>query len=152
MGTEKLEFMLAKEYTEGMKVPREFKDKEYAPIDWLMSEKLDGYRARYNPNTKGFVSRQNKPYNAPEWFIKCMPSIHLDGELFCGRDGFQKMGVVRKKVPIDEDWFSIKFYIYDAPEIEAEFYDRYVALEEIVNNAQEYWKIYKKSRNKISKI
>ena len=36
-----LEFMLAKEYSEGMKVPREFKGKEYAPKDWLMSEKLD---------------------------------------------------------------------------------------------------------------
>ena len=102
-----LDFMLAKDYSENMKIPREYKDKDYAPIGWLMSEKLDGYRGRYNPDTKGFVSRQNKPYNAPEWFVNAMPNIHLDGELFCGRDGFQKMGAARKKIPVDEDWFSI---------------------------------------------
>ena len=138
-----LDFMLAKEYSDGMKVPREFKDKEYAPIGWLMSEKLDGYRGRYNPHTRGFVSRQNKPYNAPQWFINAMPNVHLDGELFCGRDGFQKMGAARKKIPVDEDWFSIKFYVYDAPEIEAEFYDRYVELKHIVINVQKKWNKYK---------
>jgi len=45
-----LDFMLAKEYSEGMKMPRGFTT--YAPIGWLMSEKLDGYRARFNPDTK----------------------------------------------------------------------------------------------------
>jgi DNA polymerase/3'-5' exonuclease PolX len=143
-----LDFMLAKEYSDGMKVPREFKDKEYAPIGWLMSEKLDGYRGRYNPGTKGFVSRQNKPYNAPQWFINAMPNVHLDGELFCGREGFQKMGAVRKKIPVDEDWFSIKFYVYDAPEIEAEFYDRYVELKHIVMDVQKIWNKYKLTLDK----
>ena len=57
---QELEFMLAKEYKEGMNIPREFKGKKYAPEDWLMSEKKDGLRARYNPDTKGFVSRNNK--------------------------------------------------------------------------------------------
>ena len=102
-----LSFMLAKEYSEGMKPPRGFTD--YAPLNWLMSEKLDGYRARFNPLTKSFVSRQNKPYNAPQWFTDFMPKIDLDGELFCGRDGFQKMGAVRKKIPVDEEWFKIKY-------------------------------------------
>ena len=145
---QKLEFMLAKEYSEGMKVPREFKGKEYAPKDWLMSEKLDGLRARYNPDTKEFVSRNNKPYNASTWFINSMPKIHLDGELFWGRDEFQKMGAARKKVAIDEDWFNIKFYVYDAPEIKAEFYDRYIALEELVKEVEDYWNSYKKTLGK----
>ena len=140
--------MLAKEYSENMKVPREFKDMECAPIGWLMSEKLDGYRARYNPDTMGFVSRQNKPYNAPEWFVNAMPYAHLDGELFCGRDGFQKMGAARKKIPVDEEWFTIKFYVYDAPEIKAEFYDRYVELKEIVMNVQKLWNKYKLTLDK----
>ena len=104
MGTKSLEFMLAKEYTEGMKAPRNTTDYS-PPVNWLMSEKLDGYRARYNPDTNSFLSRQNKPFNAPEWFLEAMPNIHMDGELFSGRDNFQGMGVVRKKVPIDEEWF-----------------------------------------------
>lgn len=142
-----LEFMLAKEYQKNMKIPREFLGKEelFAPVGWLASEKLDGYRARYNPETNSFWSRQNKPYNAPQWFIDIMPAFHLDGELFCGRDGFQKMGAVRKKVPVDEDWFSIKFYVYDAPEHDGEFYDRYEALVEIVKQVEKYWKSYKKN-------
>ena len=43
-----LDFMLAKVYTEGMKAPRNTKDYN-PPIGWLMSEKLDGYRSRFNP-------------------------------------------------------------------------------------------------------
>ena len=140
-----LSFMLAKEYSGDMKVPKEFKGNEdkYAPVGWLMSEKLDGYRGRFNPETNSFWSRQNKPYVAPQWFIDAMPDVHIDGELFCGRDGFQKMGAARKKVPVDKDWMSIKFYVYDAPELENEFYDRYIALEEIVREAEVFWEDYK---------
>ena len=142
---QELEFMLAKEYKEGMNIPREFKGKKYAPEDWLMSEKKDGLRARYNPDTKGFVSRNNKPYNAPTWFIDFMPKIHLDGELFCGRGNFEKMGGARRKVPLNSDWFNYKYHVYDAPEIKAEFYDRYIALEELVKEAEECWNTYKKT-------
>ena len=140
-----LEFMLAKEYEAAMKIPREFSGKEehFAPVGWLMSEKLDGYRGRYNPKTRSFWSRQNKPYIAPKWFINAMPNTHIDGELFCGRDGFQKMGAARKKIPVDKEWMSIKFYVYDAPEMEGEFYDRYVALEGIVKEAEKHWEEYK---------
>ena len=132
-----LSFMLAKEYSAGMKTPKGFTD--YAPLNWLMSEKLDGYRARFNPVTKSFVSRQNKPYNAPQWFTDFMPKIDLDGELFCGRDGFQKMGSVRKNVPVDKEWFKIKYYVYDAPEFEGAFSDRYKFISKIVSEAQNIW-------------
>ena len=141
---QKLGFMLAKEWTEGMKVPREFKDKKFAPEGWLMSEKKDGLRARYNPETKRFISRNNKPYNAPSWFIESMPNVHLDGELFCGRGNFEKMGGARRKVPLNSDWFNYKFHVYDAPEMEATFDDRYKSLEKLVKEAEEHWNIYKK--------
>ena len=141
---QKLGFMLAKEWTEGMKVPREFKDKKFAPEGWLMSEKKDGLRARYNPETKGFISRNNKPYNAPSWFIESMPNVHLDGELFCGRGNFEKMGGARRKVPLNSDWFNYKFHVYDTPEINATFHDRYNALEKVVKVSEELWNMYKK--------
>ena len=41
------------EYSIDMKAPRNTKDYN-PPIKWLMSEKLDGYRARFNPETKSF--------------------------------------------------------------------------------------------------
>ena len=137
-----LDFMLAKVYTEGMKAPRNTKDYN-PPLNWLMSEKLDGYRARFNPETTSFVSRQNKPFNAPEWFINFMPKYNLDGELFAGRDNFQNMGVVRKKVPIDEEWFNIKYYVYDCIDETLEFYDRYEILVDIVQKANDSWNTYK---------
>ena len=150
-----LSFMLAKEYTMDMKAPRNTKDYN-PPIKWLMSEKLDGYRARFNPETKSFVSRQNKPYNAPKWFTDFLPKIHLDGELFAGRDHFQSMGVVRKKVPVDTEWYNIKYYVYDLPEndpIDSDdsdsdiddsdktFIERYERLEIIVKEAQNIWSL-----------
>ena len=52
-------FMLAKEYIKGMQAPR--KDEEcLPPIGWLVSEKYDGYRARFiNDKDKlRFLSRQ----------------------------------------------------------------------------------------------
>ena len=121
-----------------MKMPRGFTT--YAPSGWLMAEKLDGYRARFNPDTKKFVSRQNKLYNAPTWFTEFMPDIHIDGELFCGRDGFQKMGAVRKKIPVDKEWFDIKLYAYDLPDQSGDFMERYQALVEVVEKAEQVWK------------
>ena len=145
-----LEFMLAKEYSEGMKMPRGFTT--YAPLQWYMSEKLDGYRARFNPETNGFISRQNKPYITPTWFLKSMPKIHLDGELFCGRDNFQKMGVVRKKKPKAEEWYPVKFYVYDAPEYPGTFEERYDYMVTVVDKAKQQWTLYQQSHPELSEV
>jgi len=146
-----LNFMLAKEYTMDMKAPRNTKDYN-PPIKWLMSEKLDGFRARFNPETKSFVSRQNKPYNAPKWFIDFMPKIHLDGELFAGRDHFESMGVVRKKVPIDEEWYNIKYYVYDLPEAEGTFIERYERLEIIAKEIQLDWSTFQSDNQQFKDV
>ena len=107
-------FMLAKEYEKNMK-----------PIGWDMSEKLDGYRSIYNPERGEFESRQNKFYNSPKWFKEFLPNIFLDGELYIDRDNFEKMGLVRKKIPIDNEWMKIKFCVYDAPKYNGTFNNRY---------------------------
>ena len=72
-----------------------------------------------------------------------MPNYNFDGELFAGRDNFSNMGVVRKKVPIDEEWFNIKYYVYDYIDEDLEFYDRYEMLVEIVKKANDSWEEYK---------
>ena len=111
--------MLAKEYVNGMKSPRGLVDYN-PPVGWLLSEKYDGYRARWIPGKRIFLSRNQKEFVAPEWFKDAMPNIDLDGELFAGRENFQDMGVVRKKIPIDEEWINIKYVVYDLPEDEKE--------------------------------
>ena len=134
--------MLAKEYTKDMKIPRKVHKDYKPPIGWLLSEKFDGYRARWMPNTNNFLSRSNKVYTGtPEWFLTAMPNVHLDGELFAGRENFQDMGVVRKKEPEDEEWIPIKYMVYDLPEENIPFQDRIKKLQNIVKKAHKDWEI-----------
>jgi len=137
------EFMLAKEYTHGMKIPRKVSEGYAPPIGWLLSEKFDGYRARWLPDQRVFLSRNGKVYNAPEWFKDSMPNEFLDGELFAGREHFQSMGVVRKKVPIDQEWIPIKYVVYDLPEYDIPFKERIQKLESIVSESKDVWDISK---------
>ena len=77
-------FMLAKEYSENMKLPKELQG-ETPPLGWYLSEKYDGYRGRYIHKDKQFLSRAQKPFNAPEWFKEAMiPTHDLDG-IFAAR-------------------------------------------------------------------
>ena len=138
-------FMLAKEYTEGMKAPRGLKDYN-PPEGWYKSEKLDGYRAQTDNEDDTIKSRNGKLYNCPKWFMDAMcidgKVENMDGELFAGRDKFQQMGVVRKKVPIDEEWYNIKFYVFDLPNLMEPFKARYQKLVEIVETLQTNWTNY----------
>jgi len=128
-----VDFMLAKEYTKDMKIPKALKD-NVPPIGWLLSEKFDGYRARWIPEKRIFLSRNQKEFIAPEWFKDAMPNVDLDGELFAGREFFQYMGTVRKKVPVDDEWKKIKYMVYDMPEEDNVFGERIKKLEEVVKD------------------
>ena len=125
-----MEFMLAKEYTQDMKMPKSLVGYS-PPIGWLLSEKYDGYRARWIPEKRMFLSRNQKEFIAPEWFKDEMPDVDLDGELFAGRENFQVMGTVRKKVPVDEEWKKIKYVVYDLPEEEDTFENRIIKLAQL---------------------
>ena len=125
-----LKFMLAKEFMKGGKID---------PKGFFMSEKFDGYRACYDHSKKQFFSRQNKPFNAPEWFIKAMPPRLVDGELWIGRNMFQEMGTVRKKIPIDEEWLNVTFQVYDLPDHPGTFKERLTELKRIVKMTKDRW-------------
>ena len=146
--------MLAKEYTEGMKAPRGVKDYN-PPEGWYKSEKLDGYRAQTD-NDDTIKSRNGKLYNCPEWFMDAMRIdgvvVNMDGELFAGRDKFQQMGVVRKKVPIDEEWYNIKFYVFDLPDSIEPFKMRYQKLVEIVDMLKTNWSNYQLQNSEFTNI
>jgi DNA polymerase/3'-5' exonuclease PolX len=135
-----VEFMLAKEYTKGMSAPKSDPSCE-PPIGWFSSEKYDGYRARYmgEEPEQVFLSRQQKLFNAPEWFKEAMPNINLDGELWVGRDNFQDMGVVRQKQPGEEGWKTIKYVVYDLPDVQKPFCKRLEMLQKIVEQNEERW-------------
>jgi len=139
-----VDFMLAKDYEKGMKAPRN-DENCLPPVGWLCSEKYDGYRARFMNDERTFLSRAQKQFNAPEWFIAAMPpGVNLDGELWIGRDNFQGMGTVRKKVPVPEEWMNVKYVVYDAPDIKGTFEERLKFVQDLMKKNLGRWEIVRK--------
>ena len=95
---------------------------------WLCSNKLDGVRAWWDGER--FWSRLGNEYFAPQWFKDEMPKgICLDGELFGGNGQFQRtVSIVRKRNPVDAEWRTIKFMVFDLPKANIPFSDRIEAL------------------------
>lgn len=82
--------------------------------DYWVSEKLDGVRAYWNG--EHLVSRQGHKFNAPNWFVASLPKIAIDGELWIGRNQFDKVsGLVRRKSDNSSSWKDIKYMIFDLP-------------------------------------
>lgn len=103
--------------------------KDEDPTGWWMSEKLDGVRACWDG--ENFRTRNNNILFAPDWFKAPLPKERLDGELWLGRDEFQKtMSIVRRYNPNGE-WKQITFRIFDAQDAPGGFEDRYDHLDQL---------------------
>jgi DNA polymerase/3'-5' exonuclease PolX len=141
-----IDFMLAKEYLKGMPSPKS-DENCIPPVGWIVSEKYDGYRARWMGETNHvFLSRAQKEFSgSPEWYKLAMPEENLDGELWVGRENFQSMGVVRKKAPDPEEWIPVKYLVYDIPDLDKPFSERLVLLRKIVKENKERWDEVKKT-------
>lgn len=132
-----LDFMLAKELN--------FKQNKM-PKNWYLSEKFDGYRARYEPD-KGFYSRNNNQFSAPSWFTDLIPDgISLDGELWCGHETFELMSQIKKKKLDEKFWEKVKYMVYDLPDSDLIFSERLKELKKNVNEGEEKWKKQKLSK------
>jgi ATP-dependent DNA ligase len=81
---------------------------------WLMSEKLDGWRAFWDGSD--FITREGNVLDAPEWFKDGMPAMMLDGEIFAGRGEFNQIQTL-----MAGDWRGLSFRVFDAPEVVAPF-------------------------------
>ena len=136
-------FMLAKDMHLGMK----FLNLQWKPSTWLRRsrrksgkmengggrKKYDGYRSQWISEEREFYSRSLNIFHGPEWFKMAMPpKRNIDGELWVGRENFEKMGVVRRKEPDDEDWIPVKFMVYDLPDEKKPFSERVRLLKKLV--------------------
>jgi len=86
------------------------------PTGWFISEKLDGVRAYWNGTN--FYSRNGLLFDAPEWFKAGLPKdTHLDGELWCGREQFERcVGIIKyHKGSTADEWKHLLFLCFDAP-------------------------------------
>ena len=105
---------------------------------YLVSEKLDGVRALWD----GQVLRTRKGImiNAPEWFIAGFPSRPLDGELWMGRQSFERLSAaVRRQVPNDPEWREIRYMVFELPQALGTFRERAQAIETVTGEAGVPW-------------
>ena len=120
-----LKFMLAKDFVKG-------KDD---PLGWYLSEKYDGYRAIWNG--QNFVSRSGNIFVTPKEFNKWLPKNEaLDGELFMGRENFEKCGLFRKKVINIKEWekANVTYQIFDSPTMTGMFNERIAKIQKLIKD------------------
>ena len=106
-------------------------DASVDPAQYLISEKFDGVRGIWDGRVLRF--RSGNVVNAPGWFIARLPREPLDGELWLARGKFETLsGFVRKTEPVDEEWRQIKYLIFEMPNAEGSFEQRYGQIQAVV--------------------
>lgn len=106
---------------------------EHDPTGWWMSEKLDGIRAYWDG--EGFVSRLGNRFLAPDWFIEDLPADTLDGELWVGRKMFQRTTSIVRSGAASQDWKSVTFVVFDAPNAKGGFEQRIAHAQKVLKKA-----------------
>ncbi|MCV2368094.1 DNA ligase [Roseateles oligotrophus] len=104
------------------------------PADYWVSEKLDGVRGLWDGQS--LRHRSGNPVHAPKWFTDALPPLPLDGELWIARQSFDKLSaIVRKDVPIDEEWRQVKYMIFEMPDAPGSFSERIALMHETIGKA-----------------
>ncbi|MBA2543024.1 MAG: DNA ligase, partial [Deltaproteobacteria bacterium] len=103
------------------------------PKGWWMSEKLDGIRAYWDGET--FVSRLGNRFFAPDWFVEDLPADTLDGELWVGRKMFQKTTSIVRSGAAGQEWKTVQFVVFDAPNAKGSFEDRQKHAQKVLERA-----------------
>lgn len=102
---------------------------------WLVSEKLDGVRARWDG--RRLLTRNGDPIDAPAWFTAGWPSQALDGELWIARGRFQQVSdLVRALRPDEAGWRGVRFMAFDLPGDDAPFARRAARLQSLLATAE----------------
>jgi len=114
--------------------------------DYWVSEKLDGVRGYWNG--KQLLSRQGHPFAAPKWFTADFPNQPLDGELWIARGSFETVSsILRTEKGADERWRDIFFMIFDLPSSKANFTQRLVVMQQLVDTSNSpYLKMIKQQK------
>jgi DNA ligase-1 len=108
------------------------------PAAYWVSEKLDGVRAYWDGKQLYFRSGHAVP--APAWFTRDFPATPLDGELWLGRNTFERLsGIVRKSEPVDAEWRQVRYMLFELPDAEGTFTARKDKLARLVEQAGIPW-------------
>ncbi len=100
--------------------------------EYLVSEKLDGIRARWNGNS--LVTRKGNLIAAPDWFVANWPEHVLDGELWIARGKFELTASIVLSDTPDQRWENVRFMAFDMPEFDGPFKRRVSEMTQLVLN------------------
>ena len=104
------------------------------PTLYLVSEKYDGVRALWDGTTLRF--RSGRTVAAPAWFLAKLPPQALDGELWLARGKFDALsGIVRKDVPVDDEWKRVQYLVFELPGAAGSFAERAQAIRALVQRS-----------------
>ena len=108
------------------------------PSVYLVSEKLDGVRAYWDGQVLRF--RSGRLISAPKWFLDALPATSLDGELWMGRQSFDRVSAaVRRSTPIDSEWQALKYMVFDLPGTPGTFAERSAQIVSVVGAVGVPW-------------
>lgn len=114
--------MLANSWQDGPDVSR-----------YLVSEKLDGVRARWDGHA--LWTRAGHRIPSPAWFTKGWPKQQIDGELWMARGQFEATSALIRSSPADElSWRRLRFMAFDLPDASGGFAQRHAQLGKIIAN------------------
>jgi DNA ligase-1 len=101
---------------------------------YLISEKLDGIRARWDGEK--LLSKNGNLIQAPIWFVKDFPKEELDGELWTRRAAFEEVSsIVLDEKPDEKLWKKVQFMVFDLPKSKKNFENRVKILQKIINDS-----------------
>ena len=131
----------ANPHAPNIQLATEFSREKGAQIsEFLVSEKLDGVRGYWDG--KRLMTRQGHPILAPSWFTADFPAIPMDGELWLGRGQFETIsGLVRQATPREADWRSVRFMVFDLPEAQGSFEQRYQLMLSVIEGKSPYIRV-----------
>jgi len=108
------------------------------PVDYLVSEKLDGVRAFWDGRVLRF--RSGRRIAAPDWFTAALPATPLDGELWLGRNRFDRLSaIVRRSQPVEAEWREVRYMIFDLPGQPGLFQERAARVLSLVGVSKVPW-------------
>jgi DNA ligase-1 len=89
---------------------------------YLVSEKLDGIRARWTG--KQLLTRNGNIIHSPLGFTLGWPNVPLDGELWLGRGQFELTASIVLSDTPDERWEQVSLVVFDMPQSNSTFEER----------------------------
>lgn len=104
------------------------------PAGYLVSEKFDGVRARWDGGVLRF--RSGRTIAAPRSFLERLPPVALDGELWFGRGRFEALAAaMRRAVPDAREWAAVRYQLFELPGGSGDFRRRAETLVRIARDA-----------------